>query len=110
MLRLLQTDSAMTQRLAAAGLRVLLKALPSSQLYTLDDDGKPQPVLDSSYCVAAVSLLSSFNLQLLYETGQLFNALMATEQLEEPLVRARAANANQHIARAAACTRVACRW
>ena len=75
------------QRLSCAGLRMLLKALPSSQLYTKDENGNPQPVLHAGYCEAAVSLLNSFNLQLLYEAGQLFTVLLATEQLEEPLLR-----------------------
>ena len=87
LLRLLRAESPTTQRLACAGLRVLLKALPSSQLYTTDDDGRPVAVLDASYCEAAVSLLQSFNLQLLYEAGQLFSVLLSIEQLEEPLLR-----------------------
>jgi len=87
LLRLLRSESATSQRLACAGLRTLLKVLPSSQLYTKDENGNPQPVLHAGYCEAAVSLLSSFNLQLLYEAGQLFSVLLATEQLEEPLLR-----------------------
>ena len=80
-------ESVTVQRLSCAGLRTLLKVLPSSQLYIRGPDGKPQPVLHAGYCEAAVSLLHSFNLQLLYEAGQLFSVLLATEQLEEPLLR-----------------------
>ena len=88
LLRLLKSESNTCQRLACAGLRLLLKVLPSSQLYTTDPEtGQPVPALDGSYCEAAVSLLSSFNLQLLYEAGQLFSVLLAIEQLEEPLLR-----------------------
>lgn len=87
LLRLLRSESPTAQRLACAGLRVLLKALPASQLYTVDADGRPVAVLDASYCEAAVALLRSFNLPLLYEAGQLFSVLLAIEQLEEPLLR-----------------------
>ena len=87
LLRLLRIESAHAQRLACAGLRTLLKVLPTSQLYRKDEEGHPQPVLHEGYCEAAVGLLNSFNLQLLYEAGQLFSVLLATEQLEEPLLR-----------------------
>ncbi len=87
LLRLLRSESAHAQRLSCAGLRTLLKVLPTSQLYCKDAHGQPQPVLHEGYCEAAVSLLNSFNLQLLYEAGQLFSVLLATEQLEEPLLR-----------------------
>ena len=43
-------------------------------------------VLDSSYCEAAVSLLSSFNLQLLYEAAELFTVLISMEQVRAPTV------------------------
>ena len=87
LLRLLKSESTVTQRLACTGLRTLLTVLPSSQLYTKDEQGVPRPTLDASYCEAAVSLLNSFNLQLLYEAGQLFTVLLAIELLEEPLLR-----------------------
>ena len=75
LLRLLRIESAHAQRLACAGLRTLLKVLPTSQLYRKDEEGHPQPVLHEGYCEAAVGLLNSFNLQLLYEAGQLFSVL-----------------------------------
>jgi len=88
LLRLLKSEATSTQRLACTGLRTLLKVLPPSQLYVRDDEtGEMRPTLDASYCEAAVALLNSFNLQLLYEAGQLFSVLLATEQLEEPLLR-----------------------
>ncbi len=87
LLELLSSESPTTQRLACAGLRALLMALPSSQLYTKGEDGVPKPVLTAEYCRAAVSLLGSFNLQLLYEAGLLFTVLLSIEQLEEPLLR-----------------------
>lgn len=71
LLRLLKSEATSTQRLACTGLRTLLKVLPPSQLYVRDDEtGEMRPTLDASYCEAAVALLNSFNLQLLYEAGQ----------------------------------------
>jgi hypothetical protein len=87
LLRLLGCESATVQRLACAGLRALLRALPSSQLYATDAHGAQRPVLHAGYCDAAVALLASFNLQLLYEAGQLFTTLLGIEQLEAPLLR-----------------------
>ena len=47
LLRLLKSESNTCQRLACAGLRLLLKVLPSSQLYTTDPEtGQPVPALD----------------------------------------------------------------
>jgi len=86
LLRLLKSESSVTQRLACSGLRTLLGLLPTSQLYVTDEAGNSVPVVDSSYCEAAVGLLSSFNLQLLYEANELFTVLISMEQLEESLL------------------------
>ena len=88
LLRLLKSETTTAQRLACTGLRTLLKVLPASQLYTNDEHGNAVAVLDASYCEAAVSLLNSFNLQLLYEAGQLFAVLLEIDQLVDPLLRA----------------------
>lgn len=87
LLRLMKSESTTAQRLACTGLRTLLKVLPSSQLYTHDEHGNPVPTVDATYCETAVSLLNSFNLQLLYEAGQLFAVLLDIELLAEPLLR-----------------------
>ena len=77
-LSLLGSANTVTQRLACAGLRTLL-AVAAAQ--------KEQPqIVDASYAEAAVALLNSFNLQVLYEASQLYQAIVAIDELEGPLL------------------------
>ena len=77
-LSLLGSANTVTQRLACAGLRTLL-AVAAAQ--------KEQPqIVDASYAEAAVALLHSFNLQVLYEASQLYQAIVAIDELEGPLL------------------------
>ena len=77
-LSLLGSSNTVTQRLACAGLRTLL-AVAAAQ--------KEQPqIVDASYAEAAVALLNSFNLQVLYEASQLYQAIVAIDELEGPLL------------------------
>ena len=77
-LSLLGSSNTVTQRLACAGLRTLL-AVAAAQ--------KEQPqIVDASYAEAAVALLHSFNLQVLYEASQLYQAIVAIDELEGPLL------------------------
>ena len=73
-LSLLGSANTVTQRLACAGLRTLL-AVAAAQ--------KEQPqIVDASYAEAAVALLHSFNLQVLYEASQLYQAIVAIDDVD----------------------------
>ncbi|KAL3907130.1 MAG: hypothetical protein SGPRY_010290, partial [Prymnesium sp.] len=91
-LRLLSSDSSLIQLMACQGLTSVLAEIPSSQRHYTDDEGRQLPVVDEEFCRAAVAMLSSFNLQMLYEANRLFAVLISIEAV--PLhMRASAARA-----------------
>ena len=88
LLKLLRCEHTVSQRLAAAGLRALVAAMPSSQhFHAVDPQGQPLADVDGECAVAAVALFGSFNLQVQYEAMQLLGVLVTLETLEEHVLK-----------------------